>query len=103
MSHSSETQEVSAEDSQAKKQSIASRLSEKLQTSLQSEAENDDDFQPDRKRIRAAEVKSRKKPRMDKGVIFLDDDRSLRTRLHPDPGTRLQIRAQRPAALLRPV
>ncbi|KAK7882236.1 hypothetical protein WMY93_028410 [Mugilogobius chulae] len=63
-----------AEDSQAKKQSIASRLSEKLQTSLQSEAENDDDFQPDRKRIRAAEVKSRKKPRMDKGVIFLDDE-----------------------------
>uniref|UniRef100_A0A8C6SWZ8 DNA 5'-3' helicase n=1 Tax=Neogobius melanostomus TaxID=47308 RepID=A0A8C6SWZ8_9GOBI len=64
---------TSNEDS-LKKQSLASRLSEKLQSSVQRETENDDDFQPDRKRIRTAEVKSRKKPRMDKGVIFLDDE-----------------------------
>ncbi|XP_055022921.1 Fanconi anemia group J protein isoform X2 [Boleophthalmus pectinirostris] len=58
------------EDPQPKKQSIASRLSEKLQK----ESETDDDFQPDRKRIRTAEITSRKKPRMEKGVIFLDDE-----------------------------
>lgn len=70
-----ETSNVSpSEDSLQKKPSLASRLSEKLQSSLQSEAQNDDDFQPDRKRIRTAELKSRKKPRMDKGVIFLDDE-----------------------------
>lgn len=56
------------------KQSLASCLSEKRQSSLQREAGNDDDFQPDRKRIRTAESKSRKKPRMEKGVIFLDDE-----------------------------
>lgn len=73
-----ETSNVSpSEDSLPKKQSLASRLSEKLQSSLQSEAGNDDDFQPDRKRIRTAELKSRKKPRMDKGVIFLDDEPEL--------------------------
>lgn len=66
--------ESSPDESLPKKQSIASRLSEKLQSSLQSEAERDDDFQPDRKRIRPAELKSRKRPRTEKGVIFLDDE-----------------------------
>lgn len=37
---------------QSKKQSLASRLSEKFQASLNSDREEDDDFQPDKKRIR---------------------------------------------------
>ncbi|XP_037631188.1 Fanconi anemia group J protein isoform X2 [Sebastes umbrosus] len=48
----------SPEESQPKKQSIASRLSEKFQSSLSSDREKDDDFQPDRKRIRTADNKS---------------------------------------------
>ena len=45
-------------ESQPKKQSIASRLSEKFHSSLNSGREkDDDDFQPDRKRIRTAEHK----------------------------------------------
>uniref|UniRef100_A0A8C6SYR0 DNA 5'-3' helicase n=1 Tax=Neogobius melanostomus TaxID=47308 RepID=A0A8C6SYR0_9GOBI len=48
---------VSPSEDSLKKQSLASRLSEKLQSSVQRETENDDDFQPDRKRIRTAEVK----------------------------------------------
>uniref|UniRef100_A0A8C4EDD7 DNA 5'-3' helicase n=1 Tax=Dicentrarchus labrax TaxID=13489 RepID=A0A8C4EDD7_DICLA len=44
-------------ESQPQKQSIASRLSEKFQASLSSDREKDDDFQPDRKRIRTAEHK----------------------------------------------
>lgn len=43
------------EQSQPKKQSLASRLSQKFQASLSSDRETDDDFQPDRKRIRTAE------------------------------------------------
>ncbi|CAJ1065954.1 Fanconi anemia group J protein isoform X2 [Xyrichtys novacula] len=62
------------EDSQPKKQSLAARLSEKFQASLNSERERDDDFQPDRKRIRTAEPKSRKRQRLERGVIFIDDD-----------------------------
>uniref|UniRef100_A0AAV2J230 DNA 5'-3' helicase n=1 Tax=Knipowitschia caucasica TaxID=637954 RepID=A0AAV2J230_KNICA len=57
-----------------KPKSIASRLSEKLQTSLQREEDEEDEFKPDRKRIRSAETKTRKKPRTEKGVIFLDDE-----------------------------
>lgn len=45
------------EDSQPKKQSLASRLSERLQASVQADLERDDDFQLDRKRIRTAEHK----------------------------------------------
>uniref|UniRef100_A0A671VGH5 DNA 5'-3' helicase n=1 Tax=Sparus aurata TaxID=8175 RepID=A0A671VGH5_SPAAU len=48
------------EESQPKKQSLASRLSEKFKASLNSDREKDDDnddFQPDRKRIRTAEHK----------------------------------------------
>lgn len=47
----------SPEESQPKKQSIASRLSEKFQASLNSDCKKDDDFQSDRKRIRTAEHK----------------------------------------------
>lgn len=47
----------SPEESQPKKQSIASRLSEKFQSSLNSDRERDDDFQPDRKRMRTTENK----------------------------------------------
>ncbi|XP_059187977.1 Fanconi anemia group J protein [Centropristis striata] len=61
-------------ESQPKKPSIASRLSEKFQSSLSSDQDKDDDFQPDRKRIRSVEHKSRKRQRLDKGVIFIDDE-----------------------------
>uniref|UniRef100_A0A7N9AUS7 DNA 5'-3' helicase n=1 Tax=Mastacembelus armatus TaxID=205130 RepID=A0A7N9AUS7_9TELE len=44
-------------ESQPKKSSLASRLSEKLQSCLSSDCGKDDDFQPDRKRIRPAETK----------------------------------------------
>lgn len=45
------------EQSQPKRRSLASRLSEKFQASLSSDRETDDDFKPDKKRIRAAEPK----------------------------------------------
>nr|XP_046244527.1 Fanconi anemia group J protein [Scatophagus argus] len=62
------------EASQPKKQSLASRLSEKSQASFSSGRETDDDFQLDRKRIRTAEHKSRKRQRLERGVIFIDDE-----------------------------
>ncbi|XP_070826529.1 Fanconi anemia group J protein [Chaetodon trifascialis] len=64
-------------ESQPKKQSIASRLSEKLQASLSSDCKTDDDFQPDRKRIRVAEHTSRKRQRLELGVVFIDDEPEL--------------------------
>ncbi|XP_036930159.1 Fanconi anemia group J protein isoform X7 [Acanthopagrus latus] len=71
------------EEPQAKKQSLASRLSERFQAFLKSDREkddngdNDDDFKPDRKRIRPAGHESRKRPRLEQGVIFLDDEPEL--------------------------
>ncbi|XP_034556652.1 Fanconi anemia group J protein isoform X2 [Notolabrus celidotus] len=62
------------EESQPKKQSLASRLSEKFQSFLSSDQERDEDFQPDRKRIRTVEPKSRKRQRLEQGVVFLGDD-----------------------------
>lgn len=62
------------EESQPQKQSLASRLSEKFQSFLSSDHEKDEDFQPNRKRIRTAEPESRKRQRLEKGVIFIDDD-----------------------------
>ncbi|XP_062329403.1 Fanconi anemia group J protein isoform X2 [Osmerus eperlanus] len=55
-----------------KSQSLASRLSEKLQSS----SDKDDDFQPDRKRIRTPLVdqKGRKRRCLEKGVVFIDDE-----------------------------
>ncbi|KAK2847523.1 hypothetical protein Q5P01_010522 [Channa striata] len=65
------------EESHSKKQSIASRLSEKFQSSVRS----DDDFQTEGKRIRTAELKGRKRPRLEKGVIFIDDEPELENEL----------------------
>ncbi|XP_020504664.2 Fanconi anemia group J protein isoform X2 [Labrus bergylta] len=66
------------EEPQLKKQTIASRLSDKFQSFLtgqsSSEREKDDDFQPERKRIRTADTKSRKRQRLEQGVVFIDDD-----------------------------
>ncbi|KAG7479203.1 Fanconi anemia group J isoform X1 [Solea senegalensis] len=56
-----------------KKQSIASRLSEKFQSSLTSVDEDDDDFQPDRRNLHT-ENKCRKRKRQERGVVFIDDD-----------------------------
>uniref|UniRef100_A0A3B4HCA1 DNA 5'-3' helicase n=1 Tax=Pundamilia nyererei TaxID=303518 RepID=A0A3B4HCA1_9CICH len=64
----------------SKKQSLASRLSEKLQASLSSDCVKDDDFQQDRKRIRTFPVfasQSRKRQRLEKGVVFTDDEPEL--------------------------
>ncbi|XP_008306906.1 Fanconi anemia group J protein isoform X3 [Cynoglossus semilaevis] len=71
--HSSSDQELSHVEPTSKKQSLASRLSEKLKMSLMS-VEEDDDFQPDRKHTSVAENKSRKRKREEKGVNFIDDD-----------------------------
>ncbi|XP_038549559.1 Fanconi anemia group J protein [Micropterus salmoides] len=65
------------EEPQPKKKSIASRLSEKFQSDRSSAREEDDDFQPDRKRIRSAEHKSRKRQRLEQGVVFIDDEPEL--------------------------
>lgn len=48
----------SSEGTQSKKQSLASRLSQKFQDFLKTAPEEeDDDFQPDRKRLRTPEQK----------------------------------------------
>uniref|UniRef100_A0A8C7XDP8 BRCA1 interacting helicase 1 n=1 Tax=Oryzias sinensis TaxID=183150 RepID=A0A8C7XDP8_9TELE len=44
-------------ETQGRKASIASRLSEKLQASVNSDGDREDDFKPDRKRIRSVEQK----------------------------------------------
>lgn len=44
-------------ESQDKGKSLASRLSQKVQASLDPDCEKDEDFRPDRKRIRSAEYK----------------------------------------------
>ncbi|XP_030008744.1 Fanconi anemia group J protein [Sphaeramia orbicularis] len=62
------------EEPQPKKQTIASRLSEKFRSSPLTDSEKDDDFQPDRKRIRTAEPKGHKRQHLEKGVIFIDDE-----------------------------
>ncbi|XP_035985322.1 Fanconi anemia group J protein homolog isoform X1 [Fundulus heteroclitus] len=66
-------------ESQAKRRSLASRLSEKVQASFDSDCQKDEDFRPDRKRIRTAEYKAvgHKKQRPQKGIIFLDDEPEL--------------------------
>ncbi|XP_028276270.1 Fanconi anemia group J protein [Parambassis ranga] len=66
-----------SEESQPKKASLASRLSQRFQASLSSDNVIDDDFRPDKKRIRTAENKSRKRQRLEKGVIFIDDEPEL--------------------------
>ncbi|XP_035767254.1 Fanconi anemia group J protein homolog [Neolamprologus brichardi] len=64
-------------EEERRKTSLASRLSEKFQASLSSDCVKDDDFQQDRKRIRAAENTSRKRQRLEKGVVFTDDEPEL--------------------------
>nr|XP_029528514.1 Fanconi anemia group J protein isoform X1 [Oncorhynchus nerka]XP_029528515.1 Fanconi anemia group J protein isoform X1 [Oncorhynchus nerka] len=70
---SSATDPVPPPPGEYKPKSLASCLSDKLQTSLTSE---DDDFQPDRKRIRtpAMEQKGRKRRCLEPGVVFIDDE-----------------------------
>ncbi|XP_062872398.1 Fanconi anemia group J protein [Trichomycterus rosablanca] len=56
---------------------LASKLSEKLQASSNTkEEQSDDDFKPDRKRIRAPaeDFMSRKRRCLEKGVVFIDDE-----------------------------
>uniref|UniRef100_A0AAX7TDU6 DNA 5'-3' helicase n=1 Tax=Astatotilapia calliptera TaxID=8154 RepID=A0AAX7TDU6_ASTCA len=68
------------EPKEGRKQSLASRLSEKFQASLSSDCVKDDDFQQDRKRIRTFPVfasQSRKRQRLEKGVVFTDDEPEL--------------------------
>ncbi|KAK3561009.1 hypothetical protein QTP86_023203 [Hemibagrus guttatus] len=68
-----------AEENPPKRSTLASRLSEKFQASLttQKEEPTDEDFKPDKKRIRApaADQKpSRKRRCLEKGVMFDDDE-----------------------------
>lgn len=67
-------QMASPDQSQPRTQSLASRLSEKFQAALNSDSHQDDDFQPDKKRIRTAENQGGKRERLGRGVVFLDDD-----------------------------
>ncbi|XP_035239801.1 Fanconi anemia group J protein isoform X2 [Anguilla anguilla] len=57
-----------------RRSSLASRLAQKVQASLA--AEDDDDFLPDRKRVRtpAADQKGRKLRCLERGVVYLDDE-----------------------------
>ncbi|XP_028319623.1 Fanconi anemia group J protein, partial [Gouania willdenowi] len=55
-------------------QSLASRLSGKCRASLHSESQTEQDFQPEKKRIRSAENMGRKKARLEKGVVYIDSD-----------------------------
>uniref|UniRef100_A0A3B3BVC5 DNA 5'-3' helicase n=1 Tax=Oryzias melastigma TaxID=30732 RepID=A0A3B3BVC5_ORYME len=76
-SHAVPKHEPSPAETQARKASIASCLSGKLQASLNSNGNREDDFKPDRKRIRSAEHRSQKRPRLQNGVIFIDDEPEL--------------------------
>ncbi|XP_030633994.1 Fanconi anemia group J protein [Chanos chanos] len=55
---------------------LSSKLSEKMRGSHSTDRERDEDFQPERKRIRAAaaDVQSRKRRCVERGVIFIDDE-----------------------------
>uniref|UniRef100_A0AAQ4PJC3 DNA 5'-3' helicase n=1 Tax=Gasterosteus aculeatus aculeatus TaxID=481459 RepID=A0AAQ4PJC3_GASAC len=66
-------QSPSTETLHPRKQSIASRLSGKMLSSLILDCE-DDDFQPERKRFRTAEHQQRKRQRVEQGVVFIDDE-----------------------------
>ncbi|XP_056613657.1 Fanconi anemia group J protein isoform X3 [Triplophysa dalaica] len=61
---------------QPKRSTLSSRLSEKLQASITTDREQDDDFQTDKKRLRTptTEQKSSKRRCLERGVIFIDDD-----------------------------
>ncbi|XP_053729394.1 Fanconi anemia group J protein isoform X2 [Synchiropus splendidus] len=66
-----------------RRQSLASSLSAKLQSSLNCSQDQEDDFQQDRKRIRTVETKSRKRPRVERGVIFIEDESEMGNEKHP--------------------
>ncbi|XP_053363401.1 Fanconi anemia group J protein [Clarias gariepinus] len=70
-----------AEGTQTKESTLSSRLSEKFQASLTKQVESsDEDFKPDRKRIRAPaadQKQSRKRRCLEKGVIFEDEEEEL--------------------------
>ncbi|XP_051521340.1 Fanconi anemia group J protein isoform X3 [Myxocyprinus asiaticus] len=63
------------ESDQPKRSTLSSRLSEKLQASL-NDGEQDDDFKTERKRIRtpSTDQKSSKRRCFERGVIYIDDD-----------------------------
>ncbi|XP_071768516.1 Fanconi anemia group J protein [Centroberyx gerrardi] len=91
------------EEFQPKKQSLASRLSEKLQSSINSDCEKDDDFQPDRKRIRtaAAESKGSKRRCLEKGVVFIDDEPEVERQQSRPQSWTMELSSQ-PASLPSP-
>ncbi|MCJ8740108.1 hypothetical protein PDJAM_G00055150 [Pangasius djambal] len=67
-----------AEENQAKRSTLSSRLSEKFQASLSTQGEpNDEDFKPDKKRIRAPaadQKQSRKRRCLEQGMVFDDEE-----------------------------
>ncbi|KAM9801201.1 Fanconi anemia group J protein [Neosynchiropus ocellatus] len=66
-----------------RRQTLASSLSAKLQSSLNCGQGQEDDFQQDRKRIRTVETKSRKRPRVERGVIFIEEEAEMENGNHP--------------------
>ncbi|XP_029922829.1 Fanconi anemia group J protein isoform X2 [Myripristis murdjan] len=79
---------TSPEEFKPKRQSLASRLSEKLNSSLNSDVEKEDDFQAEKKRIRTAAVENKgcKRRCLDKGVVFIDDEPEVEQQLsRPGP------------------
>ncbi|KAI9540900.1 hypothetical protein NQZ68_036236, partial [Dissostichus eleginoides] len=97
------------EESQPSKKSLASRLSEKFQSFLGSDQQKDDDFQPDRKRLRTAEHtlngvsvfdrQSRKRQRLEQGVVFIDDDEPEHGDEHSGPPSWTVKQSSQSAAL----
>ncbi|CAG06504.1 unnamed protein product, partial [Tetraodon nigroviridis] len=73
----------SPEGNLSKKQSLATPSFHKFQA-FKAAPEEDDDFQPDRKRLRTADQKSCKRQRLEKGVVFMDDDSELES-VSPGP------------------
>ncbi|KAJ8280941.1 hypothetical protein GJAV_G00061310 [Gymnothorax javanicus] len=78
-----EVQGPPPEEYTPRRPSLASRLAQKLQASLAAE---EDDFLPDRKRIRtpAADQTGRKLRCLEKGVVYLDDESAEDS---PNPGS----------------
>lgn len=70
-----------ADENQAKRSTLSSRLSEKFQASLNTQGEpSDEDFKPDKKRIRAPaadQKQSRKRRCFEKGVVFDEEEEEV--------------------------
>ncbi|XP_040929439.1 Fanconi anemia group J protein isoform X2 [Betta splendens] len=88
------------EEPQTKILSPASRLTEKFRSSPTSDCEKDNDFLPERKRMRTPDHKSRKRQRVERGVIFIDDDPELDSKSSDSQNQSTQ--ATSPAAVLSP-